>query len=246
MSKLAVKPLFSGFFMRRIASSMVRPITKISPIIRIAAPTAWRTNGSPARDRRRLSGPASPSPTSARPTTRPQVAELTSFDADRPVCARQSASPSLSAISRSAVSGSGTRRNASARLSSATPSDELRRYSWRNWFTQPRFCAARRSASSPEAWPMIRSRASGVAAARSSSGFRTSGSGARYSDFMVLRASAVTAEVIGLRPVGRPGARRSAWRVAWLCCDGPALSGKSGGWVSFDTMWGAVRDCHQN
>jgi hypothetical protein len=28
---------------------MVRPITKISPIIFIAAPTAWRTNGSPAR-----------------------------------------------------------------------------------------------------------------------------------------------------------------------------------------------------
>ena len=57
--------------------------------------------------------------------TSPQVAELTSRELDLPVWLRQSASPSLSAIRKSAVSGSGTRRNASARLSSATPSDEL-------------------------------------------------------------------------------------------------------------------------
>jgi hypothetical protein len=56
---------------------MVRPITKISPIIRIAAPTPWRTNGSPARAIRRLSALAcSVSLTSARPMTSPQVAEF--------------------------------------------------------------------------------------------------------------------------------------------------------------------------
>jgi hypothetical protein len=49
MSKLAVKPAFSRLRIRSIASPMVRPMTKISPIIRIAAPTPWRTNGSPAR-----------------------------------------------------------------------------------------------------------------------------------------------------------------------------------------------------
>ena len=179
MSKLAVKPLFSGRRIRFIASSMVRPITKISPIIFIAAPTACRTNGSPARLIRRRSGPVDPSPTSTRPTTSPQVAELTSFEFDLPACARQSASPNLSAISRSAVSGSGTRRNASASDSNATPSDEFSRYSWRNWFTQPLLCAARRSASSPSACPITRSRESESSAARSSNGFRTSGSLAR-------------------------------------------------------------------
>ena len=122
MSKLAVKPLFSGRRIRAVASAMVRPMTKISPIRFIAAPTAWRTNGSPARAISRFNEPP-PSPTSARPTTSPHVAELTSADEERPAWDRQSASPSLSAISRSAVSGSGTRRNASARLSSATRSD---------------------------------------------------------------------------------------------------------------------------
>ena len=48
--------------------------------------------------------------------TRPQVAVLTRVELALPLCARQSPSPSLSAIRLSAVSGSGTRRNASARL----------------------------------------------------------------------------------------------------------------------------------
>ena len=148
MSKLAVKPLFSRFFMRAIASSILRPMTKISPIIRIAAPTPWRTNGSPARDISLLSALAcSLSEVSARPMTRPQVAVLTRVELALPLCARQSPSPSLSAIRLSAVSGSGTRRKASARLSKATPSWVLSRYSWRNWLTQPLPCASRSSAS---------------------------------------------------------------------------------------------------
>ena len=101
---------------------MVRPMTKISPISRIAAPTAWRTNGSPARERRRLRALAcSLSLTRARPITSPQVALLTRVECDLPLCERQSALPSLSAISWSAVSGSGTRRNASASESRAMP-----------------------------------------------------------------------------------------------------------------------------
>ena len=113
-------------------------MTKISPIIRIAAPTPWRTKGSPVRAISRFSALAcSLSLVSARPMTRPQVAVLTRVELALPLCARQSPSPSLSAIRLSAVSGSGTRRNASARLSSATPSCVFSRYSWRNWLTQP-------------------------------------------------------------------------------------------------------------
>ncbi len=84
---------------------MVRPMTNISPIMRIAAPTAWRTNGSPARAISRLRLLAcSLSLTKARPITSPQVAELTNVEWDLPAWARQSASPSLSAINWSAVS----------------------------------------------------------------------------------------------------------------------------------------------
>ena len=123
-------------------------MTKISPIIRIAAPTAWRTNGSPARASSRLSSLAcSLSLTRARPITSPQVALLTRVECDLPAWARQSASPSLSAISWSAVSGSGTRRKASASESRAMPSWVLSRYSWRNWLTQPDDWAPRSSAS---------------------------------------------------------------------------------------------------
>ena len=157
-------------------------MTKISPIIFIACPTAWRTNGSPARAIRRRRTPASSfSETSARPITSPHVPTLTSPDADLPACAFQSASPSLSAISASAVSGSGTRRKASASDSNATPSDVFSRYSCRNWLTHPLDCAARRSASKLDAWATIRSRSSPLTAARSSSDFSTSGSGARCS-----------------------------------------------------------------
>ncbi len=130
MSKLAVKPLFSGFFIRATASPMSRPMTKISPIMRIAAPTPVRTKGSPARATSRFSVLAcSLSEVKARPITSPQVAVLTRPELALPLWLRQSPSPSLSEIRLSAVSGSGTRRNASARLSSATPSCVFKRYS---------------------------------------------------------------------------------------------------------------------
>ena len=175
---------------------MLRPMTKISPIIRIAAPTPWRTNGSPARAMSRLSALASSlSLVKARPITSPQVAVLTKAELARPLCERQSPSPSLSAIRLSAVSGSGTRRKASASESKATPSWVLRRYSWRNWLTQPRACAERRSPSIASAFFSTRARDSESSAASRSNGASTSGSGARWRRRISSRAVAVASAI---------------------------------------------------
>ena len=60
---------------------------------------------------------------------RPQVEALTSSELDWPTCESQSASPSLSRISLSAVAWSGMRSRASATHISSTPSSEDRSYS---------------------------------------------------------------------------------------------------------------------
>ncbi len=191
MSKLAVKPALSLSAARSSASSMVRPMTKICPIIRIAAPTAVRTNGSPERAISRRSTEArSELPTTARVSTSPQVAELTSAESLLPACAPQSAVPILSRIRRSAVAASGTRRNASASDSSATPSAVLSRYCWRKRLTQPDPCAARRSASRPSARSSTRARTAASSVAAGSSCASTWGSGARWRSRRAARAAA--------------------------------------------------------
>src|SRR3546814_21177217 len=81
----------------------------------------------------------------------PQVALFTSRLFDFPLWARQSPSPILSVISWSAVSGSGTRRNASASERRAIPSELLMPYSWRHWLITPFSCAARNQVSTPQA-----------------------------------------------------------------------------------------------
>ena len=115
---------------------MVRPITNWWPMIRIAWRTARRITGSPTRPTRRLKAPCASRRVSSARSTRwpvsisPQVEALTSTESERPMCRFQSASPSLSRISRSAVSSSGMRSSASATHISSTPSSLPRSY-WR-------------------------------------------------------------------------------------------------------------------
>ena len=106
------------------------------PMIRIAWRTARRITGSPTRPSRRLKAPCTSRLVSSARSTRwpvsirPQVEALTSTESDWPMCFFQSASPSLSRISLSAVSWSGMRSSASATHISSTPSSLPRSY-WR-------------------------------------------------------------------------------------------------------------------
>src|SRR5690606_11765945 len=117
-------------------SPMVRPMTNWWPMIRIAWRTARRTTGSPTRPTRRLNAPGTSWRVMSLRLTRrpvsisPQVEALTSTDSLWPRCFSQSASPSLSRISLSAVSWSGMRSSASATHISSTPSSLPRSY-WR-------------------------------------------------------------------------------------------------------------------
>ncbi len=161
------------FLERANASPMVRPMTNWWPMIRIAWRTASRITGSPTRPTRRLKALwTSRRVSSARSTRwpvsiRPQVEALTSTESDRPMWRFQSASPSLSRISLSAVSSSGMRSSASATHISSTPSSLPRSY-WRMkasiapcWRARARTratrsvavaCTAARSASGRRAW----------------------------------------------------------------------------------------------
>ena len=114
----------------------MRPMTNWWPMMRIAWRTARRITGSPARPTRRFSAPVkSRRVSSARLTSwpvsiRPQVEALTKTESLVPMCFFQSASPSLSRISLSAVALSGMRSSASATHMSSTPSSLERSY-WR-------------------------------------------------------------------------------------------------------------------
>ncbi len=105
-------------------------------MIFIAWRTARRITGSPTRPTRRLKAPCTSRLVSSARSTRwpvsirPQVEALTSTDSDWPTWRFQSASPSLSRISASAVSWSGMRSSASATHISSTPSSLPRSY-WR-------------------------------------------------------------------------------------------------------------------
>ena len=169
---------------RSIASSMVRPMTKISPIIRIAAPTAWRTNGSPARrdqplQRARLLALADQRAADHQPPGRGvdqggiATCPCARASRHRRACRRSAGRPSPGR----ARAGTPRRATAGRRLP-----DVFSRYSWRNWLTQPRDWAARSSASMAQRAVLDPpARIGSRARRRCSSGFSTSGSGARCS-----------------------------------------------------------------
>ena len=120
---------------RLMPSSMVWPRTNCCPRIFMAWPTAVRTRGSP----RRLISRRAPAAglEGSEPSTRPvsisaQVEALTSGEKEFPRCALQFDGAILSSIRSSIVSASGTRRSASARHISPTPSSVDRPYSSRN------------------------------------------------------------------------------------------------------------------
>ena len=101
----------------------------------IARPTAPRTTGSPSRRIMPRSAAAGRpgSSSSTRPViSSPQVAALTRLEVERPRCAPQFDGSILSAMSSSIVSASGTRKSASARHMSPTPSSVESPYSARN------------------------------------------------------------------------------------------------------------------
>ena len=106
------------------------------PMMRIAWRTARRMAGSPARPTKRRKAPmalrrVSSARLTMRPVSiRPQVEAFTSTELDWPMWRSQSASPSLSRISLSAVARSGMRSRASATHISSTPSSLDRSY-WR-------------------------------------------------------------------------------------------------------------------
>ena len=166
---------------------MLRPITYWWPMMRIACRMAVRTIGSPLRlisrpsvDRKFLCA-LSDNATSFPVSISPQVEALTSTDELLPRCDSQSASPSLSAISFSAVSSSGMRSNASARHIRTTPSSEERSYSCMKASSKP--CSALRARTEPtsaQARWLTRSSDSGSKRARASSLRTTSASSAWY------------------------------------------------------------------
>src|SRR6516225_8512124 len=131
---------------------MVRPMTNCRPMISIAAVIAWRTTGSPERATNRRRTVRKSCAVGAARSRRPvsisaQVEALTKIDSEWPRWLPQSAAPILSRISRSTVSVSGMRSNASARHNSATPSGDDSAYSWRNASMPPLPRRSRRTAA---------------------------------------------------------------------------------------------------
>ena len=147
-------------------------------MIRIAWRTARRIIGPPARPISRLNALWTSRLVSSARSTRwpvsisPQVEALTSTESDWPTWRFQSASPSLSRISLSAVSGSGMRSSASATHISSTPSSLPRSY-WRMKASITPWCRARTRTR------LTRSAAAACAALRSASGRRACSSRAR-------------------------------------------------------------------
>ena len=134
----------------------------------MACRIAVRTMGSPLRFTRRFNAilklPCVPADkaTSFPVSIKPQVEAFTNTEELLPRCDSQSASPSLSAISFSAVSSSGIRNRASARHINTTPSSEERSYSCMNASSTP--CSAfrlRTEATRLQARSFTRSEADG-------------------------------------------------------------------------------------
>ena len=138
----------------------------------MAASTAWRIMGSPARATRRLKMPVRLRSSVSRLTMRPvsisaQVEALTNRLSERGTWWAQSVEPILSRIRRSTVSASGMRSSASARHMRTTPSREDRSYSCMKASMPPRRpWPARMAATSWRARAAMRALASSAKLAR--------------------------------------------------------------------------------
>ena len=179
---------------RLIACSMVWPSTKCRPSTRIAWSSAWRRTGSPRRCSSRVShAPGSASCSRFARTTRPvsispQVDALTRSEPLRPRWRDHSPALSLSRISRSAVSASGIRSNASARHISMMPSRVLSWYSCRNASTPSWSPPARRTRpASSSARARMRALVRSSTAASSSSSATQAASSARWASRILSR-----------------------------------------------------------
>ena len=188
-------------------------------MIRIAWRTARRITGSPTRPTRRLNALWTSRLVSSARSTRcpvsisPQVEALTSTESDWPMWRRQSASPSLSRISLSAVSGSGMRSSASATHISSTPSSLPRSY-WRMNASIAPWCWARLRTR------RTRSAAVACAASRSAPGRRACSSRVRTWSASSRTQPAVIAARVPLAGIGNSGLISARNGAAWSV--GPA------------------------
>ena len=172
---------------RANASSIVRPMTNWCPMIRIACLIAVRISGSPARLAifpRYCAGVFVTVVSSCRTSPvniKPHVEALTNSESLAPKWSFHRAEVTLSAISRSAVSASGMRSNASAMHISNTPSCDDKSYCCKKASIPPsRADCLRTARTRPAAVSPIVAHRFEPASAKSTNSRTSAASSARY------------------------------------------------------------------